>query len=180
MGAFSLFENLHKAKYCCSLSVKKFCLEQFLLNDFCYKQFLLKNLLSCFTMYSILEKAMWTIVAALLLTLSDGAPGWYPTEAPTTEDLAPEDPMTTTGTWQREAFKVVGDAESAGTEGDDVAVELSDNMEHTTVAVDAKQNEVLPREPVPSASELALPADREKDFLPKMTFPDIPTEDDLS
>merc|ERR1712117_349547 len=172
MGAFSLFENLHKAKYCCSLSVKKFCLEQFLLNDFCYKQFLLKNLLSCFTMYSILEKAMCTIVAALLMfTLSDGAPGWYPTEAPTTEDLAPEDPMTTT------AFKVVGEAESAGTEGDDVAVELLDNMQHTTVAVDAKQNEQLHPEPEPSASELGLPADREKDFLPKMTFPDIPTED---
>merc|ERR1712117_55066 len=176
MGAFSLFENLHKAKYCCSLSVKKFCLEQFLLNDFCYKQFLLKNLLSCFTMYSILEKAMWTIVAALLLfTRSDGAPGWYPTEAPTTEDLAPEDPMTTTATWQREAFKVVGDEGSAGPEGDDVAVELF-NMQHTTVAVDAKQNEQLQ----PSVSELGLPADREKDFLPKMTFPDIPTEDDLS
>merc|ERR1712027_39419 len=170
MGPLAYFENLHKAKYCCSL----FC--QFLVNNFCYKQFLLKNLLSCFTMYSILEKAMWTIVAALLFTLSDGAPGWYPTEAPTTEDLAPEDPMTTTGTWQREAFRVVGDAESAGTEGDDVAVELSDNMEHTTVAVDAKQNEQLQ----PSVSELGLPADREKDFLPKMTFPDIPTEDDLS
>merc|ERR1712027_183596 len=165
MGPLAYFENLHKAKYCCSL----FC--QFLVNNFCYKQFLLKNLLSCFTMYSILEKAMWTIVAALLFTLSDGAPGWYPTEAPTTEDLAPEDPMTTT------AFKVVGEAESAGTEGDDVAVELLDNMQHTTVAVDAKQNEQLHPEPEPSASELGLPADREKDFLPKMTFPDIPTED---
>merc|ERR1712117_427981 len=136
MGPLAYFENLHKAKYCCSL----FC------------QFLLKNLLSCFTMYSILEKAMWTIVAALLLfTLSDGAPGWYPTEAPTTEDLAPEDPMTTTATWQRAAFKVVGEAESAAPEGDDVAVELF-NIQHTTVAVDAKQSEVLPREPVPSAS----------------------------
>merc|ERR1712027_303665 len=171
MGPLAYFENLHKAKYCCSL----FC--QFLLNDFCYKQFLLKNLVSFFTMYSILEKAMWTIVAALLLTLSDSAPGWYPTEAPTTEDLAPEDPMTTTATWQRAAFKVIGEAESTGPEGDDVSVELLDNMHHTTVAVDAKQNEVLP---VPSASELGLPADREKDFLPKMTFPDIPTEDDLS
>merc|ERR1711953_979335 len=175
MGAFSLiilriFTKRSIVVHFFSISVKnKFCLEQFLLNNFCYKQFLLKNLVSFFTMYSILEKAMWTIVAALLLfTLSDGAPGWYPTEAPTTEDLAPEDPMTTTGTWQRAAFQVVGDAESAGPEGDDVAVELFDNMHHTTVAVDAKQNEQLPREPVPSASELGLPADREKDFLPKI------------
>merc|ERR1711953_121013 len=174
MGAFSLIILRIFTKR--SIVVHFF---QFLLNNFCYKQFLLKNLVSFFTMYSILEKAMWTIVAALLLfTLSDGAPGWYPTEAPTTEDLAPEDPMTTTGTWQRAAFQVVGDAESAGPEGDDVAVELFDNMHHTTVAVDAKQNEVL--QPVPSASELGLPADREKDFLPKMTLQDIPTEDDLS
>ena len=64
----------------------------------------------------------------LLFTLSDGAPAWYPTEAPTTEDPAPEDPMTTTGTWQRAAFKVVGEEKSAAPE--EVAMELFDNMQH--------------------------------------------------
>merc|ERR1711879_929230 len=114
MGAFSLFvlriftKRSIVVNFFVQFLLKKFCLEQFLLQAISFKE-------SCFfTMYSILEKAMWTIVAALLLTLSDGAPGWYPTEAPTTEDLAPEDPMTTTGTWQRAAFKVVGDEESAG------------------------------------------------------------------
>ena len=81
--------------------------------------------------------------------------------------------MTATGTWQRAAFKVVGEEESAAPEGE-VAMELFDKMQHTTIAVEEKPSEVLHREPDPSGPE--LPADREKDFLPKMTLQKIPTD----
>ena len=83
--------------------------------------------------------------------------------------------MTTTGTRQRAAFKEVGEEKSASPE--EIAMELFDNMQHTTIAVEEKQSQVLHPEPEPSRSE--LPADREKDFLPKMTLQKIPIDYNL-
>ena len=57
-------------------------------------------------------------------------------------------------------------------------MELFDNMQHTTIAVKEKQSQVFYCEPEPSGPE--LPADGEKDFLPKMTLQKIPTDYDLS